>query len=226
MSAATILTKELKELSRNPTYHVTLRNDNIFEWTLGLYIVNPDSPWHHAYLTANINFTRQYPYTPPTFVFSPAIYHPNVYNDGRVCISILHSATGDFTGEPENETWSPAQCVESVIMSIISILDDPNIQSPANIEASNMWRDHRDKYNERIKQYAKKTHANIPEDFDIPNDNVVCGSAKQEDEDDWYFDEESDDDNEDEEDEDDDADQMSYEEDEAEMSEDYGEDEK
>lgn len=107
-------------------------------------------------------------------------------------------------------------------MSIVSILDDPNIQSPANIDASNMWRDARDKYNERVKKYAERSQADIPDDFTIPRDDVISGSKRQEEEDDWYFDEDSEDDEEDEED-DDDADQMSYGEDEAEMSEDYDE---
>lgn len=219
MSAATILAKELKELSKNPNYHITLDNDNIFTWTLGLYIVHPESPWNHAYLVAKMKFPQNYPFAPPEFRFSPPIFHPNVYSDGRLCISILHEAGNILQGEPSSENWSPAQCVESVIVSILSILDDPNILSPANIDASNCWRDKRDAYNERTRAFVKKTAISIPEDFEIPSDELVIGSNKQHDqdeEDEWCFEDDSED-----------EDQMSYEEDEAEMSEDYGdEDEK
>ncbi|GMM47788.1 hypothetical protein DAPK24_043860 [Pichia kluyveri] len=222
MSAAVILAKELKELSKNPTYHITLQDDSIFSWKLGFYIINPESPWNHAYLTANIEFKKNYPFAPPSFTFSPPIFHANVYNDGKVCISILHeSVTTPMSGEPDNETWSPAQCVESVIISIISILDDPNIYSPANTDASNMWRDRRDEYNEKIKKFAETSRQSIPSDFQIPSDeSIIKGSNNHIDEDNWYFDEEDEDDD-DEEEEDDDLDQMSYEESEAEMSEDY-----
>lgn len=212
MSAAPLLAKELKELSRNPTYHITLDNDNIFSWTLGLYIVNPDSPWNHAYLNAKMDFPSNYPFSPPNFKFSPSIFHPNVYADGRVCISILHEAGNVYQDEPSNENWSPAQCVESVILSIISILDDPNIQSPANIEASNMWRDNREAYNAQVKKFVERSQHNIPSDFDVPSDNIFLGTQNQEEEDEWFFEDDSDED---------DEDQMSYEEDEAEMSEDY-----
>lgn len=216
MSASVLLAKELKELSRNPTYHITLDNDSIFDWTLGLYIVNPESVWNHAYLQAKMHFPSNYPFSPPSFKFTPSIFHPNVYSDGRVCISILHEAGNLYQDEPSSENWSPAQCVESIIMSIISILDDPNILSPANIEASNLWRDNREAYNANVKKFTERTHIYIPEDFDVPSDKVVVGTALQEEEDEWYFDDDSDDE---------DEDQMSYEEDEAEMSEDYEEEE-
>jgi ubiquitin-conjugating enzyme E2 R len=215
MSAAAILAKELKELSKNPTYNISLDNDNIFTWTLGLYIIHPESPWHHAYLIAKMHFPNNYPFSPPSFKFSPSIFHPNVYVDGRVCISILHEAGNVYQDEPSNENWSPAQRVESVIMSIISILDDPNISSPANIDASNLWRDNREAYNEKIRKFAERTQISIPDDFEIPNDKLIIGSSNQqidEAEDEWCFEDDSED-----------EDQMSYEEDEAEMSEDYDE---
>ncbi|TID30649.1 hypothetical protein CANINC_000804 [Pichia inconspicua] len=213
MSAAQLLAKELKELSRNPTYHISLDNDNIFSWTLGLYIVNPDSPWNHAYLNAKMTFPSNYPFSPPSFKFTPSILHPNVYADGRLCISILHEAGNIYQDEPSNENWSPAQGVESVILSIISLLDDPNIQSPANIEASNLWRDNREAYNAQVKKFVERSQQNIPSDFEVPSDNVFLNTGNQEEEDEWFFEDDSDDD--------DDEDQMSYEEDEAEMSEDY-----
>ncbi|AWU76990.1 uncharacterized protein C5L36_0C08990 [Pichia kudriavzevii] len=213
MSAAAILAKELKELSKNPTYHISLDNDSIFDWTLGMYIINPESPWNHYYLSAKINFPQNYPFSPPSFRFSPPIFHPNVYSDGRVCISILHEAGTQYQDEPSNENWSPAQCVESVIMSIVSILDDPNILSPANVDASKLWRDHREEYKDKIRKKAEQSRISIPEDFVIPDDKVAISASpvSQEEEDDWFFEDDSDDD----------EDQMSYEEDEAEMSEDY-----
>jgi len=40
------------------------------------------------------------------------MWHPNVYDDGRVCISILHSAGDDPMGyETAAERWSPVHTV-------------------------------------------------------------------------------------------------------------------
>jgi hypothetical protein len=60
-----------------------------------------------------------------------------VYKDGKVCISILHPPGEDeMSGEFASERWLPTQSVSSVLLSVISMLSDPNPSSPANVDAS------------------------------------------------------------------------------------------
>ncbi len=59
-----------------------------------------------------------------------------VYPDGRVCISILHTPDPMNTDEREEETWRPILTVESILVSVCSMLSDPNFSSPANVDAS------------------------------------------------------------------------------------------
>ena len=60
-----------------------------------------------------------------------------VYEDGKVCISILHAPGEDaMSGETSDERWRPILGVEAILLSVISMLNDPNIASPANIDAS------------------------------------------------------------------------------------------
>lgn len=61
-----------------------------------------------------------------------------VYDDGRVCISILHAPGVDAmnTQERPDERWRPILNVEAILVSVMSMLNDPNINSPANIDAS------------------------------------------------------------------------------------------
>lgn len=67
--------------------------------------------------------------------FKPALLHPNIYANGEVCISILH-APGDDPNmyESASERWSPVQSVEKILLSVISMLAEPNVESGANIE--------------------------------------------------------------------------------------------
>ncbi|KAL6954350.1 Ubiquitin-conjugating enzyme E2 14, partial [Sarracenia purpurea var. burkii] len=59
------------------------------------------------------------------------------YPDGHVCISILHPPGDDPNGyELASERWSPVHTVESIVLSIISMLSSPNDESPANVEAA------------------------------------------------------------------------------------------
>lgn len=85
------------------------------------------------------------------FKFIRPLYHPNIYPDGRLCISILHAPGEDeMSGESAAERWSPAQRVESVLISILSLLDDAEVSSPANVDASVMLRKEPEKYKERV----------------------------------------------------------------------------
>ena len=72
----------------------------------------------------------------------PKIFHPNVYKSGEVCISILHPAGADPMGyEAINERWTPAHSIEKILLSVISLLAEPNLESPANVDAAKCYRD-------------------------------------------------------------------------------------
>ena len=59
-----------------------------------------------------------------------------------MCISILHPPEEDKYGyEAISERWSPVQSPETILLSVISMLGEPNDESPANIDAARMWRE-------------------------------------------------------------------------------------
>jgi ubiquitin-conjugating enzyme E2 G1 len=91
--------------------------------------------------------------------FVTDIWHPNVYPDGRVCISILHPpGTDDHNPlETAEERWRPILGVEAILISVISMLADPNDKSPANIDAAVMWREKRDEYNKKVKECVRRS---------------------------------------------------------------------
>jgi ubiquitin-conjugating enzyme E2 R len=120
-------------------------------------------------LQAEMTFTDKYPYSPPTFKFLRPIYHPNIYPDGRVCISILHPPGEDEqSGELASERWSPLQGVESVLRSVLLLLDDPEIASPANVDAGVMYRDNRTLYNVKAQEAVNLSKKDIPAGFVMP----------------------------------------------------------
>ncbi|MQL83479.1 hypothetical protein Taro_015957, partial [Colocasia esculenta] len=90
-----------------------------------------------GYFNAIMSFPANYPNSPPSVRFTSEMWHPNVYPDGRVCISILHAPGEDPNGyELASERWTPVHTVESIVLSIISMLSSPNDESPANVEAA------------------------------------------------------------------------------------------
>lgn len=69
--------------------------------------------------------------------FITEIWHPNIDKNGDVCISILHEPGDDKFGyEKASERWLPVHTVETILISVISMLADPNDESPANVDAA------------------------------------------------------------------------------------------
>lgn len=59
--------------------------------------------------------------------------------------------------EQASERWSPIQSVEKILISVMSMLAEPNDESPANIDAAKMWRNKRDEYEKVVRQNVKKS---------------------------------------------------------------------
>jgi ubiquitin-conjugating enzyme E2 A len=59
--------------------------NNLLLWTAT--IEGPDdTPWEGGIFTLRMKFTEKYPNTPPNVKFLSKMYHPNIYNDGRICL--------------------------------------------------------------------------------------------------------------------------------------------
>lgn len=167
--AEKVLLNEYKALSKESWTNISLIGENIFEWSVALIVLNPDSLYYGGYFKATMKFPANYPYEPPDFRFNRPLWHPNVYPDGRLCISILHQPGEDaMSGEASGERWSPVQRVESVLISVLSLLDDAEVSSPANVDAGVQLRTNPEAYRERVRQDREKSKEDIPKDFVMP----------------------------------------------------------
>lgn len=167
--AEKILMNEYKALSKETWTNISLVNENIFEWTVALVVLNSDSLYYGGYYEAKMVFPKNYPYEPPSFAFKRPLWHPNVYSDGRLCISILHQPGEDImSGEAAGERWSPVQRVESVLISVLSLLDDAECSSPANVDAGVMLRNDPEAYKKRVAEDREKSKQDIPAGFEMP----------------------------------------------------------
>jgi len=85
-----------------------------------------------------------------------------VYPTGEVCISILHPPGEDKWGyEKAEERWLPIHTVETILVSVISMLSSPNDESPANIEAAKEWRENRAAFKKRVQRCVRKSQESM-----------------------------------------------------------------
>lgn len=109
-------------------------------------IIGPaDTPFEDGTFRLMLNFDEGYPNKAPNVRFVSQMFHPNVYATGDLCLDILQNR------------WSPTYDVAAILTSIQSLLNDPNTQSPANAEASTLYKENKREYSKRVRETVEKS---------------------------------------------------------------------
>ena len=109
-----------------------------------------DSLYRGGVFFMNIHFPTDYPFKPPTCIFQTIIFHPNIRAGIKICCCAL-----DILGNQ----WSPALTISKVLLSISSLLTDPNPDSVCgrgNYEAAYLYKNNKQKYEAIAKEWTKK----------------------------------------------------------------------
>ena len=116
---------------------------DLFEWQA--FITGPDdSPYEGGLYELQLSMSCHYPVQSPKVRFRTEIFHPNIYPNGEICIDILQ------------DQWSEAMSIEQVLLSIRSLLGEPNANSPANIDAAVLYKEHRNEFHQRVRSDIEK----------------------------------------------------------------------
>mmetsp|Transcript_35534 Transcript_35534/g.49329 ORF Transcript_35534/g.49329 Transcript_35534/m.49329 type:complete len:156 (+) Transcript_35534:197-664(+) len=141
------LMSDLKAINQEPPDGCSASpqsEDNLYVWSATIF--GPDeTPWEGGIFSLRMTFGEQYPEKPPRIRFTSEIFHPNVYNDGTICMDIIQ------------DQWSPCHSVCTLLTSIQSLLSDPNPASPANPEAAQLLQNDKPAYVKRIRRLAQKS---------------------------------------------------------------------
>ncbi|GJN06276.1 hypothetical protein PR202_gb26930 [Eleusine coracana subsp. coracana] len=100
--------------------------DNIFHW-VGTIAGSAGTAYEGTSYRLGLTFTAEYPYKPPKVRFDTPCFHPNVDVHGNICLDILQ------------DKWSSAYDVRTILLSIQSLLGEPNNDSPLNTQAAALW---------------------------------------------------------------------------------------
>ena len=136
--------KDLKDLETEPVMNCSagpINKNNLYEWEAT--IIGPtNSPYAGGIFNLKINFTDKYPFKPPRVKFITKIYHPNIDSVGNICLDIL------------NVNWSPVISVTKLLLSISSLLTDPNPNDPLSKEAADLYLKDRQKFDYKARSFT------------------------------------------------------------------------
>ncbi|XP_048191307.1 ubiquitin-conjugating enzyme E2 2-like [Perognathus longimembris pacificus] len=137
--------QELLELSQDPPTLCSAGPvaEDIFHWQAT--IIGPeDTPYQGGVFFLSIHFPVDYPFRPPKITFTTRIYHPNIGRSGNICLDILKSE------------WSPALTISKVLLSICSLLYNPNPDDPYVPEIAKVFRSDRMIFNKTAREWTEK----------------------------------------------------------------------
>ena len=138
------ITKEHGDLQRDPPVGCSAGpddEDNMYIWQ-GSITGPEDSPYAGGVFFLKIEFPGDYPFKPPKVQFTTKIYHPNINSNGSICLDIL------------KDQWSPALTISKVLLSISSLLTDPNPDDPLVPEIASLYKSDIEAYNEKAKEWT------------------------------------------------------------------------
>ncbi|ORX87042.1 hypothetical protein BCR32DRAFT_198328 [Anaeromyces robustus] len=120
------------------------------------------TPYENGIFKLDIHIPDRYPFEPPHVQFKTPIYHPNVDNDGRICLDILKL--------PPKGSWKPSLNISTVLTSISVLMQDPNPDDPLLTEIASEYKSNYPLFVIKAKDYTKKYAINKI-DYDI--DKVI-----------------------------------------------------
>lgn len=111
-----------------------------------------DSPFSDVVFTLTIQIPPRYPFEPPSCYFSstPAPYHPNIDASGRICLDTLKS--------PPAGSWSPAVSLTSLLLSVQSLLAEPNPDDGLVPEISHLYKFSKEKWMEEARRRSSQVN--------------------------------------------------------------------
>ncbi|EFA86200.1 putative ubiquitin-conjugating enzyme E2 [Heterostelium album PN500] len=116
---------------------------NLYKWLCGIP-GKEGTPWEGGVYPLSIQFSSEYPSKPPRCSLPPNFFHPNVFPNGDICLSIINESG-----------WKPSISVKQIVLGVQELLDTPNTKSPAS-NAYKIYEKDRVDYNKKVKEQAKR----------------------------------------------------------------------
>ncbi|GBP12340.1 NEDD8-conjugating enzyme UBE2F [Eumeta japonica] len=144
-----LLVKEVQEMEENlpSTCSINFANPHMLhEFVL---TVSPDEGfWQGGRFKFSVYVTEDYNMEPPQVKCLTKLWHPNISEDGDICLSLLRQTSIDEHG------WAPTRRLKDVVWGLNSLFTDLlNFEDPLNLEAAEMYKSDKHEFQDKVKEY-------------------------------------------------------------------------
>ncbi|KDE07493.1 hypothetical protein MVLG_02168 [Microbotryum lychnidis-dioicae p1A1 Lamole] len=138
---------------------------SVYEWEATIE-GPPGSAYEGGIFDLSIVLPPDYPFRPPRVTFLTKIYHANINTQGGICLDILKNQ------------WSPALSIIKVLLSVSSLLADPNPHDPLMPEIAQRFLKDRKGHDKTVREWTKKHARPKPIETIELNDETKAPKSK------------------------------------------------
>ena len=140
------ITNELQDLIKNPVENCSagpVDEKDMTKWIATIF--GPEkTPYENGIFKLDIEFIKEYPFKPPYIKFATPIYHCNIAHNGAICLDVL------------KDNWSPALNISKLLLSICSLLAEPNPKDPLVPEIADLLMKNKDIHDANAREYTRR----------------------------------------------------------------------
>ncbi|KAK3807369.1 MAG: ubiquitin-conjugating enzyme/RWD-like protein [Benniella sp.] len=100
--------------------------------------VRPIHPYSGGTFKIEIHVPEEYPFEPRRFQFLTKVYHPNIDDQGRICLDILKG--------PPKGSWNPAISIATMLLSLRVLLANPNPDDALLVDIASEFKENKRRY--------------------------------------------------------------------------------
>jgi ubiquitin-conjugating enzyme E2 D/E len=137
--------KELQDLRKEPLSNLSAgpSGEDLYHWKAMIY--GPEgTPYQGGTFFLDIQFNTDYPFKPPNLRFTTKIYHPNINSTGGICMDIL------------KHQWSPALTITKILLSLCSLLNEPNPNDPLMPDIARQMKENRREFEKTAREWTMR----------------------------------------------------------------------
>lgn len=172
--------RELEKFMKQPPAGISLCtiNDDNFAEMRATIIGVAGTPYESGVFKLDVTITDRYPYEPPHIRFKTPIYHPNIDNNGRICLELLKL--------PPSGCWRPVVTIEGVLLAIQTLLCTPNPDDPLMDSIARQYRLDKNEFEKNAREYtlqhacqSRQNSAGTSKGENVPDSGVTSNNQKR-----------------------------------------------